>query len=154
MVGVAAPDLEGDALLIQLAEAEIGHATVTRSPAEGIDAADLDLALHYLPEIRGIVLVRPGPALVPPAVAAASWSDAGLIVVGPIDAALESALDAAGSASIVLEPPVSDQDGTFAGFVAALATRLEAGERPTAAWASTIDALAVDPVQGTGPARP
>jgi hypothetical protein len=36
--------------------------------------------------------------------------------------------------------------GTFAGLVAALAVRLDAGEDPAAAWKSTADALAVDKV--------
>ena len=54
MVGVATPDEAGDKRLLDLAKAGIGHATVVRSGSEGLDAADLDLALHYLPEIRAM----------------------------------------------------------------------------------------------------
>jgi hypothetical protein len=48
--------------------------------------------------------------------------------------------------AIVLEPPRNDPDGTFAGLVAALAARLDAGQDPAAAWKATAGALAVDPV--------
>jgi hypothetical protein len=143
MVGVAAPDTAGDKRLLELAKARIGHATVVRSGADGLDAADLDLALHYLPEIRAIVLVGPDAALIGPASAEASWSGAGLIIVASKPDA--AAGDAAPQA-IVIEPPSRDPDGTFAGLVAALAVRLELGDDPKKAWQSTAASLAVDPV--------
>ncbi len=145
MVGAATPDLAGDATLLELAAAGVRHATVIRSYADGLEDADLDLALHYLPDIRAIVLVEPGPALVAPAAAASSWSEAGLVVVGPVDAPTTAALDAIGSA-IVLDPPATDPDDTFAGFVAALATRLDAGRPAAEAWQETIAGLAADRV--------
>ncbi|HET9852998.1 MAG TPA: hypothetical protein VFP56_10890 [Candidatus Limnocylindrales bacterium] len=49
-------------------------------------------------------------------------------------------------APIVLDPPATDPDGTFAGFVAALAARLDAGDPPEAAFKATVSALAVDHV--------
>src|SRR6266516_288297 len=82
MVGVAAPDATGDARLVELAGAGIGHATVIRSSADGLEAADLDLALHYLPDVHAIVLVAPDASLVMPAAAASGWSGAGLVIVG------------------------------------------------------------------------
>ena len=91
------------------------------------------------------MLVEPGAALVAPAAAAASWSEAGLVVIGPVDAATTAALDATGSA-IVLDPPATDPDGTFAGFVAALAARLEAGRPAGEAWRETVAGLAADRV--------
>ena len=145
MVGVAPPDLTGDATLLELAAVDVGHATVVRSFAEGLEEADIDLALHYLPDIRAIVLVEPPAALVPPAVAAAGWSEAGLVVVGPIDAATTTALDSFGSA-IVLDPPSYDPDETFAGFVAALASRLDGGQSAWEAWRKTVTGLAADRV--------
>ena len=145
MVGVAPPDLAGDATLLELAAASIRHATVIRSFADGLEEADLDLALHYLPDIRAIVLVQPSASLVAPAVAAASWSEAGLVLVGPLDEATTGALDGLGSA-IVLDPPASDRDDTFAGFVAALAVRLDAGEPTADAWSATLAGLAADRV--------
>jgi hypothetical protein len=143
MVGVAAPDATGDARLLELAAAGVGHATVVRSGADGLDAADLDLALHYLPEIRAIVLVGADAALVAPAAAESGWSGAGLVLVAAKGTAPDTS---AAPQAIVLEPPSADPDGTFAGVVAALAARLDAGQDPAAAWRSTVAALAVDPV--------
>jgi hypothetical protein len=147
MIGVAPVDAEGDTWLLELAAAVVGHATVVRSRADRLEPADVDLALRYLPDVHAIVLVAPDPSLIPPAAAASGWSGAGLVILartsGDIDA------DAAPQA-VVLEPPAVDRDGTFAGLVAALATRLDAGDDPRTAWQSTVSALAVDPV-GSGP---
>jgi hypothetical protein len=151
MVGVAGPDPAGDTRLIELASAGIGHATVVRSAADRLEAADLDLALRYLPDVRAMVLVAPDASLIAPAAAASGWSGAGLVIVAPrsdgsdADAGKAHAIDAAPQA-IVLDPPRVDRDGTFAGLVAALATRLDAGDDPTTAWQSTVSALAVDPI--------
>lgn len=158
MAGVVPATHAGDATLLELAAASIGHATVIRSAARGIEPADLDLALRYLPEVRAVVLVEPDAALLPVARSAASWSGASLVVVAPpgatpgatpVASAGAAPTEEPGPASIVLEPPERDPEGTFAGFVAALAVRLDAGEEPAAAWRSTIDALAVDPVSGS-----
>jgi hypothetical protein len=138
VVGVASADTAGDALLLELASASVGHATVIRSPAEAIEPADLDLALRYLPDVRVIVLAGPDEPLVAVAEAAASWSGATIVAVGPVRGA--------GSATLVLDPPAKDPDETFAGFVAALAVRLDAGEPPDAAWKATLAALVVDRV--------
>ena len=132
IVGVAPPGPVGDRQLVQLAAAGVGHATVTRSEASEIEAADLDLALRYLPEVRAIVLVAPATPLLAAAIAASSWSGASLVVVGPLDADAAMALDAdAGGPGargpIVLDPPAHDPDGAFARVVAALAVRLDAG---------------------------
>jgi hypothetical protein len=155
MVGAAAPGPAGDKRLLELAAAEVGHATVIRSGADSLDPADLHLALRYLPEIRAVVLVRPPARLVAASVSGADFAGAALVLVGPLDATALAALDAvpnspspesAGvSQPIVLDPPARDPDGTFAGFVAALATRLDAGEQPDAAFRATVSQLAVDP---------
>lgn len=154
MVGVAGPDPAGDVRLLELASFGVGHATVVRSAADRLEAADLDLALRYLPDVRAIVLVAPDASLIAPAAAASGWAGAGLVIVANAsdgadasDVATDKprAIDAAPQA-IVLDPPRVDRDGTFAGLVAALATRLESGDDPTSAWQSTVSALAVDPV--------
>ena len=145
MVGAASPDPTGDSRLLQLAAAGIGHATVVRSRGAGLEPADLELALRYLPEVRAIILVAPDPSLIPPAAAASGWSGAGLVIVATSSGG--ATLDT-GSApqAIVLEAPSVDRDATFAGLVAALAARLDAGEDLAAAWRQTASALAVDPV--------
>jgi hypothetical protein len=68
--------------------------------------------------------------------------------VGPLDpdgAATIAACPHGPGMPIVLDPPAHDPDGAFAGVVAALATRLDAGEDAAAAWSSTVAALAIDP---------
>lgn len=168
VVGVVPAGAIGDRQLVELAAARVGHATVVRSAAPGIEPADLDLALRYLPDVRVVVMVAPSTALLATASTASAWSGATLIVVGTLDAAASAAAAGAADAPvardapvainettfpaaddaltpIVLEPPAHDPDGAFAGVVAALAVRLDAGEDPASAWRSTIAALAIDP---------
>jgi hypothetical protein len=144
IAGVLAADPDGDRRLIAMAREGIRHAALLRSPAASLDPADLELALRYLPNARVIVLVDDGSSLVSTAEAAATWADAALIVViRPGRGAPSGASD-----GMVLEAPAADRDGTFAGFVADLAVRIDAGEAPTEAWQSTLVALAVDRVGG------
>lgn len=145
VVGVAPAGSVGDRQLVELAVAGVGHATVIRSAATGIEPADLDLALRYLPDVRAIALVAPNVGLVAAALAASSWSGATLVLVGPLDAEAAAAVDATEVPPMVLDPPARDPDGAFAGVVAALAVRLDGGEDPAAAWQATVAALALDP---------
>jgi hypothetical protein len=145
IVGVAPVGPVGDRQLAALAGAGVGHATVVRSGAAGIEPADLDLALRYLPDVRVVALVGAPAPLVETALAASSWSAAALILVGPLDAEAAALVDSAQPAPIVLAPPAHDPDEAFAGVVAALAARLDAGEDPGDAWRSTLEALAIDP---------
>ena len=143
VVGVAPVGAVGDRQLLALATAGVGHATVTRSAATTIEPADLELALRYLPELRAIVLVRPDSSLLATAVAASGWTGAALVVIGP--PASDDAAATTSTGAIVIEPPARDPDGAFAGVVAALAARLDAGVDPAAAWQSTVSDLAIDP---------
>jgi hypothetical protein len=143
VVGLLPGDAAGDRRLIQLATQGIGHAAVLRSPGEALEAADLELALRYLPGVGTIVLVDDGRGdLIATAAAAAAWGASGLIVVAPGGNATADVP----ATALVLEPPARDLEGTFAGFVAALAVRLEAGEEPAAALRSTIAGLGADPI--------
>jgi hypothetical protein len=146
VVGVAPIGPVGDRELVELATAGVGHATVIRSGAGGIEPADLELALRYLPDIRAIVLVAPASSLLATAVAASAWSGATLVVVGTLDAEATAAVDGAAARPIVIEPPARDPDAAFAGLVAALSVRLEAGEDPSGAWQSTVAQLGLDRV--------
>jgi hypothetical protein len=187
VVGAAPAGERGDRVLLAVAKAGVGHATVTRAMASdavptadieqviepgiepaiqpgiepgvepaiqpgiepGIEPADLELALRYLPDLRAIVLVAPPPALLATAASAASFAGATLIVVGRVDPAT---LDTLGSpAPIVLDPPDHDPEAAFAGLVAALAVRLDAGEEPSAAWAGTMASLVVEPADESTP---
>ena len=143
VIGVAPAGADGDRQLLDLASAGVGHATVTRSGASTIEPADLELALRYLPDIRAIVLVAPDASLLRTAADGSSWSAATLVLIGPLAEDAVGVAEAA--AATVLEPPAQDPEEAFAGLVAAFARRLDAGEKPAAAWRSTLNALSVDP---------
>ncbi len=103
-------------------------------PAQGLplDAADLDLALRYLPDYR-VIVIAPGldGAAIATVVAAAGWSEARLIVL--VDGRGEPGdlpLDAT-----VLEQP-HDADAAFAAVIARYAIELDRGTDPGAAFAT------------------
>lgn len=147
LIGLVPGDAGWDRRLFELSKAGVGHATVVRSARTSVEAADVELALRYLPDIRGVVLVEPPAPLLPAVIAGADYAGAPLVIVGPLDPEALAALEARGAgaaAPILLEPPTADPEGTFAGFVAALAVRLDAGEEPGMAFRSTAAALAVD----------
>jgi hypothetical protein len=152
LVATVPEGTSGDRALAELAAAGVGHAATLRSSAASLEPADLQLALRYLPDVRVVVLAADVPALLAVATEAAAWSGAPLLVAGAGSGAGTGAAsfeaDVARSASssgdggarasapamIVLQPPPSDPDEAFAGLVAALAVRLDAGESPTEAW--------------------
>lgn len=148
VVGLVPGTADWDKVLFDLTAAGAGHATVVRSTGGSTEPADLDLALRYLPDIRCVVLIAPPARLLPIAMAGADFAGAPLVLVGPLDGPSLTALEGRVSGStppLVLDPPAADPDGTFAGFVAALAVRLDAGDPPESAFRSTVAALAVDP---------
>jgi hypothetical protein len=149
VVGVVSDDAAGDRLLLELAGHAVGHAAVLREPARDLEAADLELALRYLPDIRVIVVVAMPPAVVRAASDHAGWSGTELIVVqrsGRGDATEGLKLPETPDSAIVLEAPASDPDGSFAGLVGMFAARLDSGATPADAWAATTRELAVDPI--------
>jgi hypothetical protein len=151
-VGVVPDDPEGDKVLQGLVSAGVGHVAVLRGPVRALEAADVDLALRYLSEVRVVVTVGLDGGAVAAAAERASWAGATLIAVRWAGDGAEATGAAGGVAgelpdgTIELEAPASDPDGTFAGFVAALAARIDGGAPPAEAWTATTRALAVDPV--------
>ena len=146
VVGVLAEGPVADRLLLELAAEGIGHAAVLREPARELEAADLDLALRYLPEVRVVVIVEMPAPIVATAADRTQWSGAALIVVSRASAGGAVLPAELPDGAIVLEAPASDPDATFAGFVGAFAARLDAGATAADAWAATTRELAVDPV--------
>ena len=147
MVGLVPGDAAWDKVLFDLTAAGVGHATVVRSARGSMEPADLDLALRYLPDIRCVVLVGPPARLLPTAISGADFAGAPLVVVGPLDRGGD------GGARCGERRFARDRSGPTAqrprrhvrGFVAALATRLDAGDPPDTALRATVAALAVDP---------
>jgi sugar/nucleoside kinase (ribokinase family) len=117
---------------------EDGEVAVT-IPATGtaaispVDAADVELALRYLPEYRVVVVVDPlDDAALGAAADAARWAGATLVVVVAAGAIPPAWLE---PDATVLEAPAED-DGAFARFVGEYAARLDRGEPPADAFAA------------------
>lgn len=145
LVSVVADEAEGDAWLLDLGTADVQHAAVLRESPRPLEGADLDLALRYLPEVRVIVVVNAAAEVEAVAAEHASWSGAALVVLEPSTPGGVVSRSDLPDGAIVLEAPAGDPDGTFAGFVGALAARLDAGATPADAWAATTSELAIDP---------
>lgn len=150
VIGVVADDPDGDRRLLQFAAAGVGHVAVLRGPARSLEAADVDLALRYLADLRVVVTVGLGAAVVEAAVERAAWAGASVITVQRPGSGQGVEGRAFPDGAIALEAPLSDPDGTFAGLVAALAARLDEGATPADAWTKTTRELAVDPVAHRG----
>lgn len=150
VIGIVPDGADGDRRLISLAAAGVGHAAVLRSVPRALEPADVELALRYLPDVR-VVIDAAGPAALLATLAdGAAYGGGTFILVGDRTATKEPG--ALPASAIVLEAPADDPDGTFAGFVGALAARLDGGAVPADAWAATVRALAVDAVT-PGPGR-
>jgi ribokinase len=104
------------------------------SPAGlSVDAADLELALRYVPDYRVLVIAADlDPPALEAVVAAAGWSGAHLVaVIGE-----GSPTERLPERTTVLERPASDPDGVFGKIVAAYAVALDQGDEPAAAFAA------------------
>jgi sugar/nucleoside kinase (ribokinase family) len=103
-----------------------------------LEAADIELALRYLPDYRVLVvadsLAEPSLRV---ALAAASWNGAALVVIVPAG----STHTAAGDDATVIEAPPDDPDDAFAGIVGAYAAAIDRGEEPKEAFASASSTL-------------
>lgn len=107
-----------------------------------LDAADVELALRYLPEYAVIVVAeRLDPAAMRVVADAAGWNAAALVVVGRSE-------DLAGlpDDATVLAPPDGDPDGAFAAMVGTYAAALDRGDDPRAAFAAATAAVGSNPV--------
>lgn len=173
LVGRAGEDPAGDAVVLSLADDRIGHVALLRDAGRAtplapeapepddvepaadldddrplpagltLDAADLELALRYLPDYRVLVVADPlEPDALAGAAAAAGWTGAQLIVILP-PGVRPSGLPAGAT---ILEAPPSDPDGAFATVVGAYATALDRGASPAEAFATASGGAGWTPV--------
>jgi hypothetical protein len=108
------------------------------NPAErpSLDAADIELALRYLPASKAIVLTEPlGEGALRVAVDAAEFATARLVVVVPAG----SLPPPVPTEATVLEAP-SDDDGSFGRMVGIFAAALDAGKDPADAFREAVSA--------------
>jgi sugar/nucleoside kinase (ribokinase family) len=139
--GSASPDgpALGEALLdeLDLADGDTGTAD-GNAPADepaglSVDAADLELALRYVPDYRVLVVAGDlDPSALDAVVAAAGWSGADLVVLAPDGASMTGIPDTA----TALQRPATDPDGAFAAMVAGYAVALDRGDDPRSAFAA------------------
>jgi hypothetical protein len=171
LVGRVGEDPIGEAVLLDLALHDVGHATIVRDPsrataqlqttlddafdqeiatdrdaspahASTFDAADLKLAFDYLPEYAVIVIAeRLGDAAIRVAIDAAAWSGSALIVAAPQDELAGFPDDA----TVFAPPEEGDADGSFAAMVGTYAAGLDRGEDPRAAFAAAAAAVGSTP---------
>jgi hypothetical protein len=146
LVGIVPDDPDGDARILELSRSGVGHAAVLRAPVRPLEAADIELALRYLADVRVVVAAGLEPAVLPAAAAGAGYAGASLVIIGAGGGAHEPATEGLPASAVWLQAPSSDPDGTFAGFVGAFTARLDVGEAPADAWNATVRTLAVDPV--------
>jgi len=93
-----------------------------------LEAADVELALRYLPDYGVVVIAQPlEPAVFGAVADEARWSGAHLIVIGPAAAIPDDAT--------VLDPPAEDVEGAFATLVGRYAAGLDAGTPADRAFA-------------------
>jgi sugar/nucleoside kinase (ribokinase family) len=103
-----------------------------------LEAADIELALRYLPDYRVLVVADSlAESSLRVAAAAAAWNGAALIVIVPAG----STQAAAGDDTTVIEAPPDDPDDAFAGIVGAYAAAIDRGEEPKEAFASASSTL-------------
>jgi sugar/nucleoside kinase (ribokinase family) len=177
IVGRVGEDPAGDAVLLDLAAAGIGHVAVLRDagrptgaapatpeperpfgdrdldpsdpsdaaleppaaqsiPAEplSLDAADIELALRYIPDYRVVVIAQPlAEDALEAAAAAARWGSAALVVLVPAGSPPPEAVT---PDVTILETPPADPDDVFATLVGGYAAALDRGEDAGEAFAT------------------
>jgi hypothetical protein len=150
LVGAVADGAAGDAAVVALGRAGVGHAALLRRPGSGevrpLDRADIDLGLSYVPECRVLVVGEPlEPAALGAAVDAAAYHGAALIALVPGGVATPSELP---ENVTVLELPDED-DGAFAQLVGSYAAGLASGRAAPEAWQAAVRETGWEPAAGT-----
>ncbi len=140
LVGSIVDDAAGDAVVLELARAGIGHAALLRVPASlalhgnggggplpPLDEGDVQLGLGYLLEFSVLLLAEElGPAAEAAALDAAAFHGAQVVAVLPPGGSPSDRL--AGGAT-VLEGPEED-GGAFALMIGRFAAELDRGAAP------------------------
>jgi len=107
-----------------------------------LEAADVEMALHYLPGAGVVILADPGSeAAVDAGVEGAAFAGARLIVLVPAGTKPPSVP----AGATVLEAP-ADDDGSFGRLVGLFAGALDAGVDPAAAFREAVSASGWEPV--------
>ena len=163
LVAKVGDDPVGDALLLALARAGVGHVAVLRDGVHAtghrrddadrpdlddadddgwivrpgdrlaLDAADVALALRYLTDFRVVVAVHPSPGIAREAIAAADWAGAEVVLVTAPDAALPADLP---STALVVGVGAEEAVEDVAVRLGTYAAAIDRGEDGAAAFAA------------------
>lgn len=148
LVGAIGDDPAGDAVAVALGRAGVGHAALARDPAGAtpsrdrapgralprLDAADIELALRYLPECRVIVVADAlDEAAAATVMDAAGYHGADVVAVALPGRPIPAAWDR--GATVLAAPDPDEDDGSagvavdeaWVGVVAAFAVALASG---------------------------
>jgi pfkB family carbohydrate kinase len=107
-----------------------------------LDAADVELALRYLPDYTTVVVAEPQPdAVVAVVVDASAFAGAALLLV--VDGAAYG--PAPPASAVVFEAPGSDPDGAFATMLGELAAAIDRGTPVAAAFREVEGRLGLTP---------
>ena len=147
LVGSIGDDPAGDAVVVALGRAGVGHAALLRDPGGSsvddarmprLDRADVELGLRYLSHCGVLVLAEalPGDAE-DAALDAAAFHRAQVIAVVPPGAAVSTRLAGAGT---VLGRPADEASEAFVRTVARYAVELDSGAEPAAAFSTAVQA--------------
>ena len=172
LVGKVGEDPDGEALVLALAQGDVGHVALLRDPAHptpravalgedtadpehgdaastdsasrpALDAADVELALRYLTEFRVIVLADDlDEAVMRIAGDATGWSNGTLIALVADGRGEPTGLP---SDAIVLGSPPDDAEGAFDRLVGDLAAAIDAGGDPQAAFRELVGSAGWEP---------
>lgn len=134
-------DPDGDAVLLDLTTAGVGHVAILRQPPGApvdLEAADVALALRYLADLGVVVLSETSdPDVIAAVVDGVAWSGAALVVVlghgVPVPAGLPD--DAT-----VMGAPAGEPDLAFAALVGGYVAALDEGQDPATAFSRTMAA--------------
>lgn len=124
-----AESLEVDGVELDTSVPDAGGPSVSAADAPWLEAADVSLALRYLPEIEVIVAAHLAPEVLNEAVAAAGWAETSLVIVVPDGQ--EPLADLPGNA-VTIAAEDADESGVGAA-IGRYAAAIDRGERPDAA---------------------
>lgn len=104
----------------------------------GLDRADVELALRYLPDVSAVVVVEPAPGLASSCATEAAAAGARLIVIAGQGPELTAEIDGLPDGTLVLSAPDGPDPGTFASFVGRYAALIDAGTEPARAFDAVL----------------
>lgn len=103
-----------------------------------LDAADVELALRYLPDVRAVVVVEPAPGLAGVCAAEAGAAGAHLIVIAGPEPELTAELGGLPDGTVILSAPDGPDPATFASVVGRYAALVDNGTEPARAFESVL----------------